>query len=74
MYIVARENVPTPSGPAALTERERQVLRWAKLGHHNKLIAYELGISDSTVRFLITRAAAKLGVHDRVDVLRAFTE
>jgi DNA-binding CsgD family transcriptional regulator len=50
------------------------VLQCAKLGHHNKLIAYELGIADSTVRVLITRAARKLGVRGREDLLRAFSE
>lgn len=73
-YIVARENVPSAAGPKQLTAREKQVLQCAKLGHHNKLIAYELGIADSTVRVLITRAAHKLGVRGREDLLRAFSE
>jgi DNA-binding CsgD family transcriptional regulator len=55
-YIVARET------PPELTPRERQVVAFAKLGHHNKLIAYELGIAASTVRVLLRRAAQKLGV------------
>ncbi len=60
--------------PEALTDRERQVIRCAKFGHHNKLIAYELGISDSTVRVLIARAASKPGLRGRSELLRAFTE
>jgi DNA-binding CsgD family transcriptional regulator len=60
-YIVARENEPAAPGPQLLTPRERQVLAYASLGHHNKLIAYELGIAHSTVRVLRARAAAKLG-------------
>jgi DNA-binding CsgD family transcriptional regulator len=71
-YIVAHENVPRARGPVALTEREKQILAYAVLGHHNKLIAYELGIADSTVRVLMARAAAKLGVRTRADLLRAF--
>jgi DNA-binding CsgD family transcriptional regulator len=70
-YIVARENEPAAPGPAALTAREKQVIGYAKLGHHNKLIAYELGIADSTVRVLLARAAAKLGVRTRVELLSA---
>jgi len=70
-YIVARENEPTARGHASLTARERQVIGYAKLGHHNKLIAYELGITDSTVRVLLARASAKLGVRRRVDLLSA---
>jgi DNA-binding CsgD family transcriptional regulator len=73
-YIVARENPPGAPGPEALSARERQVLAYAKLGHHNKLIAYELGIADSTVRVLLARAAAKLGVRTRRELLRVFED
>lgn len=73
-YIVARENPPGAPGPESLSARERQVLAYAKLGHHNKLIAYELGIAGSTVRVLLARAAAKLGVRTRRDLLRAFDD
>jgi DNA-binding CsgD family transcriptional regulator len=73
-YIVARENPPGAPGPEALSPRERQVLAYAKLGHHNKLIAYELGIADSTVRVLLARAAAKLGVRSRRELLQVFED
>ena len=73
-YIVARENPPGAPGPEALSARERQVLAYAKLGHHNKLIAYELGIAYSTVRVLLARAAAKLGVRKRRELLRVFDD
>lgn len=71
-YLVARENAPVDPAPAALTFRERQVVRQAALGHHNKLIAYELGITASTVRVLIARVAEKLGTSSRADTIRAF--
>jgi DNA-binding CsgD family transcriptional regulator len=70
-YIIARKNDPAAAGPAALTAREKQVIGYARLGHHNKLIAYDLGIADSTVRVLLARAAAKLGVRTREELLRA---
>jgi DNA-binding CsgD family transcriptional regulator len=70
-YIVARQNEPEVFGSSQLTKRERQVLEYARLGHHNKLIAYDLGIADSTVRVLLARAAAKLGVRTRDALLRA---
>jgi DNA-binding CsgD family transcriptional regulator len=73
-YIVARENSPGAPGPEALSARERQVVAYAKLGHHNKLIAYELGIADSTVRVLLSRAAQKLGVRSRSELLRVFED
>jgi DNA-binding CsgD family transcriptional regulator len=61
-------------GPAALSAQERRVLACAKLGHHNKLIGYELGIASSTVRVLLARAAAKLGVRTRRDLLLALND
>lgn len=73
-YIVARENPPAAPGPELLTPRERQVVAFARLGHHNKLIAYEMGIADSTVRVLLGRASAKLGVKTRKDLLRLLEE
>ncbi|MDP9150721.1 MAG: LuxR C-terminal-related transcriptional regulator [Myxococcota bacterium] len=69
-YLVARQNEPRTCGPAALTEREQQVAALAALGHGNKLIAYNLGISHSTVRVLMARAAAKLGAGSRKELLR----
>lgn len=48
-----------------LTPRERQVLSQCARGHHTKLVAYEIGISPTTVRVLLGRAARKLGVATR---------
>lgn len=70
-YIVARQNEPRAGGPKSLSEREKQVIGFAKLGHHNKLIAYELGIAASTVRVLLSRAASKLGVSSRGELIAA---
>ncbi len=68
-YLVARENQARTSAPDVLTSRERQVVAQASLGFTNKEIAYGLGISHSTVRVLMARAAAKLGVHSRAELL-----
>ena len=68
-YIVARENTPASRGPEALSARERQVASLAALGRSNKLIAYELDLAHSTVRVLLSRAAAKLGVASRQDLV-----
>jgi DNA-binding CsgD family transcriptional regulator len=57
----------------ALTRREQEVLAQAALGHHNKLIAYDLGVAHSTVRVLLHRAAAKLGAGSRGEAVRRFT-
>jgi DNA-binding CsgD family transcriptional regulator len=71
-YIVARQNEPTAPGPALLSKREKEVVGYAKLGHHDKLIAYNLGISHSTVRVILGRAKAKLGVRSRKELLEVY--
>jgi len=68
-YVVARENQSEDACLEALTDRERQVVLQAVLGLTNKEIAYALGVSDSTVRVLMARAAARLGVRTRAELL-----
>jgi DNA-binding CsgD family transcriptional regulator len=68
-YIVARENEVTAPGLDSLTAREQQVVASAAAGRSNKEIAYELGISFATVRVLLGRACARLGVHSRREML-----
>jgi DNA-binding NarL/FixJ family response regulator len=63
--VLARENAPMCRAPAALSMRERQVASLAALGRSNKLIAYELVLAHSTIRVLVARACAKLGVPSR---------
>jgi DNA-binding CsgD family transcriptional regulator len=41
------------------------VLAYAAMGHSNKEIAYELGITHSTVKVLLFRARLKLRVSSR---------
>jgi DNA-binding CsgD family transcriptional regulator len=68
-YVVARENQAQGPQLGPLTGRERQVVLQAALGQSNKEIAYLLGISHSTVRVLIARAARRLGVRTRRELL-----
>lgn len=69
-YVVARQNEVKVNGAAALTARERQAVGYAALGHGNKLIGYEMGVSPSTVAVLLHRAARKLEARSRVDLLQ----
>jgi len=69
-YVVARENQAETQTFIALTDRERQIVVHAALGLTNKQIAYALGISDATVRVLMARAANRLGVHSRKQLLQ----
>jgi DNA-binding CsgD family transcriptional regulator len=71
-YFVAHNNSPQPSQPSPLSDREAQVTSLAALGHSNKLIAYELGISSSSVATCLARAAAKLGVGSRLELITAY--
>jgi DNA-binding CsgD family transcriptional regulator len=76
--LVARRRGPRAPSPGAgvetLTERERQIVEQAMLGRTNKEIAYTLGISDSTVRVLMARAARRLGAQSRRELLARAAE
>lgn len=58
-----------PSRPV-VTEREMHVLRLMALGHSNKEIADQLGISVKTVEVHKANAMRKLGLRGRIDVVR----
>jgi DNA-binding CsgD family transcriptional regulator len=73
-YVVARRSDVRMPLPNVLSPRERQALGFAALGDSNKLVAYELGISASTVGVLLFRAAQKLGCHSRAELLQRFRE
>jgi DNA-binding CsgD family transcriptional regulator len=68
-YVVARENQAQATCFDELTNRERQVVLQAALGFSNKEIAYALGVSASTVRVLMARAAGRIGVRTRAELL-----
>jgi len=77
-YVVARQNAPQARGLAVLTPSERCVVAYAARGSTTKEIAYTLGISDTTVRVLLMRAARRCGARNREALLalgrRAFAE
>ena len=51
-----------------LTPRERDVLRSLRGGHQNKIIAFELGISESTVKVHLRNIMKKLNASNRTQV------
>lgn len=71
-YQVRRRPVELKGENAALTCREEQVLDAALSGESNKSIAYTLGVSPSTVGVLLFRAAGKMGVKSRSELLSAY--
>jgi two-component system, NarL family, response regulator DesR len=60
-----------PNGVEALTAREREVAQWAVAGARNKEIAWQLGISEGTVKLHLFRAYRKLRVTNRVGLALA---
>ena len=60
---------PRAVGTDTLSEREREVLWRLSRGHESKVIAFDMGLADSTVRVLLVRIAAKLGAHSRAELL-----
>ena len=58
------------TGRKALTEREQRVLARVAAGFSNKEIAAALGLSIKTVETYKSRAAEKLGLRTRVDIVR----
>jgi len=68
-YVVARA---TDRGMriAGLSRREEEVIARAALGHAQKVIAYDLGISASTVRVLLGRVRRKVGARTSQEAVR----
>ena len=62
---IADGNSVVPPGPERLTRREHEVLTLIARGRSNKRIAFELGISEKTVKTHVGHVLAKLGVTDR---------
>jgi DNA-binding NarL/FixJ family response regulator len=59
---------------SALTQGELRVLEALAKGKSNKIIAYELGIKESTVKAHITSILRKLRVHSRTQAVIAARE
>lgn len=71
-FFVARDVEPVRDTPVELSPRERQVAALAALGHPQKLIGYELGLSSSTVSSHLAGALAKLNMRSRADLIGFF--
>jgi DNA-binding NarL/FixJ family response regulator len=78
LLLEALEGVSEAPGPtsatgewAALTERQREIVRWAAQGLSNKQIARRMGISPETVKTHLHHIYEREGVHGRVALLAA---
>lgn len=65
---------PRPAGTGPLTPREREVVRLVAEGRTNREIAAQLGIGSETVKTLLARSFAKLGVRRRAEAVAAAHE
>lgn len=61
-------------GMPSLTQRQRDVLRCLREGKSNKQIAYELGLSEGTVKIHVTAVMRSLGVRNRTQAVIASSE
>jgi DNA-binding NarL/FixJ family response regulator len=67
--VVDPEHPRRPPGQAALSPREREVLRLAAAGSTNPEIARELGLGSETVKTMLSRVFTKLGVRNRTEAV-----
>jgi DNA-binding NarL/FixJ family response regulator len=74
LTIAASASTPNQRQLRPLSPREREAVSRAMLGESNKVIAYELGVSASTVGVLLHRAARKLGTRTRAELVARFRE
>jgi len=65
-----RHHRPAQALSAALSDREREVVRLVAHGYSNKEIATKLDVSVKTVETYRYRATEKLGLHSRADLVR----
>lgn len=64
------ENPPHRQPLHALTGEEHDVLSFVCQGHSSKATAYALGVSESTVSVRLERAAHKIGLSSRLELVR----
>ncbi|HTH15965.1 MAG TPA: response regulator transcription factor [Magnetospirillum sp.] len=78
VFVPAQGSEPLPSSSAearfregyeALTAQQRKVLEMLVAGKSNKVIAYELDITESTVKAHVTAILRKLRVHSRTQAV-----
>jgi DNA-binding NarL/FixJ family response regulator len=67
--VVDPEHPSRADGFVALSPRERDILRRAADGETNREIANELSVGVESVKTLLSRAFAKLGVRNRVQAI-----
>lgn len=63
------DDVAPPETREALTDREREIVKWVIQGMTNKEVAAQLGISDNTVKTHLSNIFGKLKISHRLQLL-----
>ncbi len=66
--------IPTRKETAALTSRQMDILRYLHQGQQNKVIAYELDLSEATVKVHVRHIFSVLGVKNRTQAVQKALE
>jgi two-component system response regulator NreC len=69
-YVLRSPDAPIEDVYATLSDREREVLLLAAVGHTNREIAKVFHLSEQTVHNYRANIMEKLGFHDRVELLK----
>ena len=69
-YVLRTPGAPIEDAYDTLTEREKEVLLLAAVGHTNRELAGQLHRSERTIHHLRASGMEKLGFHDRVELLK----
>jgi DNA-binding CsgD family transcriptional regulator len=72
-FLVARKNDPDAFGPAAVSQRERQIMAARARGLSLKIIAYDLGLSIASVSRGLQSGMAKLGMSHEAELVALFS-
>jgi DNA-binding NarL/FixJ family response regulator len=69
-YVLRSPDAPAEDTYSTLSEREREVLLLAAVGHTNREIAKVFHLSEQTVHNYRANIMEKLGFHDRTELLK----
>ncbi len=69
-YVLRSPDAPAEDAYTTLSEREREVLLLAAVGHTNREIARVFHLSEQTVHNYRANIMEKLGFHDRTELLK----
>ena len=69
-YVLRNPDAPLEDTYASLTDREKEVLLLAAVGHTNREIAKVFHLSEQTVHNYRANIMEKLGFHDRMELLK----